>query len=202
MKSLRILLLLCAFSSSIAKRWESNRPFPRQQLDADDEDPSVTLFRLCSIGEDDEPHHVMDHIEAGADIHYRDPESGLTCLLAAVREGKLDAIRTLIKLGADTDAEDPDGVSMARLASRYGRPQILAVLKDTIGSQVLQDPQVLMEACGGMQVRYVSTIQFLLSNAKWSESELRTCRHVARTDMMRAQLDEHRKANQQTVVEL
>jgi ankyrin repeat protein len=58
------------------------------------------------------------------------PRGGLTALMYAARQGSLDAARTLIGLGAETDRTDPDGASAMVIAIINAHYDVAALLAE------------------------------------------------------------------------
>ncbi|MBI5970799.1 MAG: ankyrin repeat domain-containing protein [Deltaproteobacteria bacterium] len=53
-----------------------------------------------------------------------------TPLMAAAIKGKMDAVKTLLELGADPLAEDDDGFTAAKLARKRGHTEIADILAE------------------------------------------------------------------------
>ncbi len=90
-------------------------------------DPEKTAALFSAVLEGDTQQMAILSV-SGADLNGRDPE-GLTPLMAAVRAGKLDGMKALIKLGAALDACDtPTRLTALMWAVKAGQPEALKVL--------------------------------------------------------------------------
>ena len=147
-----------------------------------EEDPSRMLFRVCSIAEDDELIDIMPHMEAGANIEWRDPETGMTCLMRAIMEGKYTVVQVMLKQGAQTTVhvqgdKGPKTWSALHLAALHGRRFILETLvvphlfeDDSTASAASMMAAAYDEngmlpihlACQGRQNRHVDTVTYMV----------------------------------------
>ena len=150
-------------------------------------DPSLMLFRVCSIAEDDDLVDIMPPVEAGADIEWRDPETGMTCLMSAIAEGKYMVVKAMLEQGAQStvhveseDKERSKTWSALHLAALHGRPHILKSLLvphllKQFGSSATSEASLLTAAlydengmlpihlaCQGRQNRHVDTVTYMV----------------------------------------
>ena len=73
---------------------------------------------------------IAQHIEAGSDLNEQDPMSGATPMIIATVFGKVDAIKALIKGGADINYKNNDGSTPLIVAAVFNQVDIAKVLVD------------------------------------------------------------------------
>jgi len=103
---------------------------------------------------------------------------GQTPLLNAVLTGKLNAVKTLLNLGANTAATEKDGYNVLHATGFQGRSEILEVLLKHFASQkeagsFVLDPVTdkhrdgfypIHRACWGNEERHTETVKVFLKN--------------------------------------
>ena len=94
-------------------------------------------------------------------------QAGQTPLMHAVLTGKLNAVKTLLKLGADTDIGEKDGYTPIHGAAFQGRAEIAKVLIDH-GVDPLDEHDdgymPIHRATWGKEKRHTDTVRVLLEN--------------------------------------
>ncbi len=92
---------------------------------------------------------------------------GQTPLIHAVLTGKLNAVRTLLELGADTAATEKDGYNVLHAAGFQGRGEILKVLLKKGLNPMDQHKDgyyPIHRACWGRDSRHTDTVKVFLEN--------------------------------------
>lgn len=103
---------------------------------------------------------------------------GQTPLIHAVLTGKIDAVATLLEIGADTSATEQDGYDVLHAAGFQGRAEILEVLLQRFAEQKAAggfalDPSTdrhkdgyypLHRACWGRAPRHTDTVKVFLKH--------------------------------------
>ena len=103
---------------------------------------------------------------------------GQTPLLHAVLTGKLESVKTLLDLGANTAATETDGYNVLHAAGFQGRSEILEVLLQHFANQkeaggFVLDPSTdkhkdgfypIHRSCWGREPRHTETVKVFLTN--------------------------------------
>ena len=123
------------------------------------------LFQACRMGDGNA---VLRYIEEnGVNMNVQEQGSGQTPLMAAVLSGKAQVVQILLNKGADVTIGEKDGYTPAHGAGFQGRAEIMSMLKDHHGIDVIRDFHSdgyapFHRACWGNEQHHSDTVQFLL----------------------------------------
>lgn len=108
---------------------------------------------------------IKTELEGGADINQIQPGSGQTPLMNAVLSGKLQAVKYLLRKGADFTIGEKDGYTPMHGAGFQGRSEIAKVLHAAgvpIDAEHPDGHFPLARACWGSEQRHTDTVQAML----------------------------------------
>ena len=95
------------------------------------------IFDAIKKDEVDAIRAFVEKVSGRSRIHLRRGQKGITVyrsgrapLLYAVLEGKSQAVKTLLELGADVHATEQDGYNVLHAAGTQGRVEVLEILMD------------------------------------------------------------------------
>jgi ankyrin repeat protein len=152
---------------NILKRFDGDyftKKIPESILNETNSDGATKLHELAASSSD-ESRSLSDYVHSGLEIDTKD-NNGRTALFYAVKEGSIDNIRKLIKLGADVSKTDNNGQSLLHTLSESSSSDI----KEKI--QILLDKGLsinLKDAAGknaldlAIENKYQSTASHLIS---------------------------------------
>jgi ankyrin repeat protein len=109
---------------------------------------------------------------------------GQTPLLHAVLTGKLEAVRTLLELGADMSSTEKDGYNVLHASGFQGRAEILKVLLQKGLNPLDQHKDgyyPLHRACWGRERRHAETVKVFLESGvppDLAAANGKTCREM------------------------
>lgn len=97
--------------------------------EAKDGAANEALLAACmSPPEVDEPENVRAALEQNADINIQEPQSGQTCLMAATLRGKINIVKFLFEMGADSSIGEQQGYTPQHGAGFQGRAEVMKFL--------------------------------------------------------------------------
>ena len=131
-------------------------------------DDTTSQAALVEAVRADDPTAIERAITSlGADIDLQGG-GGQTPLVHAVLSGKVQAVKTLLKLGANVDIPEKDGYTVAHAAGFQGRAEILKILAAHQEKKIdIMQPHAdgyypLHRACWGREQRHADTVQAFL----------------------------------------
>ena len=141
---------------------------------------------------------ISQALKDGADIDFRDPDSGQTVLMRSVLTGKIESVRFLLQAGADPTIPEKDGYLPPHGAGFQGRPEIMKILHESgINVHMYHEDGYLPfhRACWGNREGHTETIRYLLEigtdvNVK-STKDQKTCMEITKNAATQAVLQEY-----------
>jgi ankyrin repeat protein len=89
------------------------------------EPPATDLHSAVIL---DDLQAILQHIEAGSDLNVLEPSRASTPMITAAALGKTEAVRILIKGGADIDYQNSDGSTALHTAAFFCNEDVVDVL--------------------------------------------------------------------------
>eukprot|EP00534_Pseudo-nitzschia_fraudulenta_P001764 CAMPEP_0201123764 /NCGR_PEP_ID=MMETSP0850-20130426/9075_1 /ASSEMBLY_ACC=CAM_ASM_000622 /TAXON_ID=183588 /ORGANISM="Pseudo-nitzschia fraudulenta, Strain WWA7" /LENGTH=191 /DNA_ID=CAMNT_0047390833 /DNA_START=62 /DNA_END=637 /DNA_ORIENTATION=+ len=131
---------------------------------------------------------------------------GQTPLINAVLMGKLNAVKTLLDLNADTSAAEKDGYNVLHAAGFQGRSEILEIILEQFAKQkevggIVLDPVTdkhqdgyypMHRACWGREQRHADTVKVFLKYGvprDLKSEKGMTCADMTRNELTLAALE-------------
>lgn len=143
------------------------------------------FLAACLSSDPEEVESAVQDLKHGADINARDARTGQTCLMASTLRGNVDMVMLMLEKGADATVPEKDGYTPPHGAGFQGRPDVMRVLKEVGGIDVINSPHAdgffpIHRACWGRDQRHAKTVEYLLSigedpNRKSTGSRKQTC---------------------------
>jgi ankyrin repeat protein len=136
-------------------------------VDAAEAAAIYTKDALFTAVQDDDPTGIGQAIDDGADIN-QIGTGGQTPLVHAVLTGKLNAVKTLLTLGADTSLAEKDGYNVMHAAGFQGRAEILKTLLNhgeglaPLMTKHSDGYYPLHRACWGREERHAETVKVFI----------------------------------------
>ena len=129
---------------------------------------SEGFLAACLSSDPEEVESALQDLNHGADINARDGRTGQTCLMASTLRGNVDMVMTMLENGADATVAEKDGYTPPHGAGFQGRPEVMRVLKEVGGIDVVNSPHAdgffpIHRACWGREKRHADTVEFLVS---------------------------------------
>ncbi|KAG7348066.1 ankyrin repeat domain protein [Nitzschia inconspicua] len=128
---------------------------------------------------------------------------GQTPLIHAVLTGKMNAVKTLLDVGADTSATERDGYNVMHAAGFQGRAEILQVLLDR-GLDPMDKHKdgfyPLHRACWGPQERHTETVKVFLDHGvsgNLASADGKTCAEMTRNEKTLALLTDKERSSEE-----
>ena len=126
------------------------------------------FLAACLSSDPEEVESAVQDLKHGADINARDGRTGQTCLMASTLRGNIDMVMTMLENGADATVAEKDGYTPPHGAGFQGRPEVMRVLKEVGGIDVVNSPHAdgffpIHRACWGRERRHAETVEYLLS---------------------------------------
>jgi ankyrin repeat protein len=110
--------------------------------------------------------------------------------MASTLRGNIDMVMTMLEHGADATVAEKDGYTPPHGAGFQGRPEVMRVLKEVGGIDVVNSPHAdgffpLHRACWGRERRHAETVEYLLSigedpNRRSTGDRKQTCLEMTR----------------------
>jgi len=88
------------------------------------------LIKACT-NEGDNTEDVKAALNQNADINFRDEGTGQTCLMSACLRGKINIVKYMFELGADTSISESMGYTPPHGAGFQGRAEVMQFLADS-----------------------------------------------------------------------
>lgn len=126
------------------------------------------FLAACLSSDPEEVESAVQDLRHGADINARDGRTGQTCLMASTLRGNVDMVMTMLENGADATVAEKDGYTPPHGAGFQGRPEVMRVLKEVGGIDVVNSPHAdgffpIHRACWGREKRHADTVEYLVS---------------------------------------
>ena len=126
------------------------------------------FLAACLSSDPEEVESAVQDLKHGADINARDARTGQTCLMASTLRGNVDMVMLMLERGADATVPEKDGYTPPHGAGFQGRPDVMRVLKEVGGIDVINSPHAdgffpIHRACWGREPRHAKTVEYLLS---------------------------------------
>ena len=151
---------------------------------------SEGFLAACLSSDPEEVESALQDLKHGADINARDGHTGQTCLMASTLRGNVDMVMTMLEHGADVTVAEKDGYTPPHGAGFQGRPEVMRVLKEVGGIDVINSPHAdgffpIHRACWGRERRHAETVDYLLSigedpNRRSTGDRKQTCLEMTR----------------------
>jgi len=148
------------------------------------------FLAACLSSDDEEVQSAFADLKKGADINARDDRTGQTCLMASTLRGNLDMVTHMLVLGADATIAEKDGYTPPHGAGFQGRPEIMRILKEIGGIDVVNAEHSdgfspMHRACWGQEKRHADTVAYLLKigadpNHRSTGEKKQTCMEMTR----------------------
>ncbi len=110
---------------------------------------------------------IISDFFQGANINVKDERSGQTPLMAAVLRGKINIVKYLISVGADTTVGEAKGYTAPHGAAFQGRPDVMETLIEAgldVNSYHEDGFVPLHRVCWGNEQRHADTLRVLLDH--------------------------------------
>ena len=129
---------------------------------------------------------------AGADVE-KETRSAQTPLLAATREGNIEAVKALLDAGADPEKESRDGLTPVQLAEETGHSEVYSLLMQAVVGRSAD--QVLEESAGRMAAAAADREEWHKKSLEDLEERLQGLRQErdGKVEALKAENDELRR---------
>ena len=88
-------------------------------------EPDAALLEVA--GSVDDPEKIRELLASGADVHYKDPETGATPLAKSCSEGHINNAKILLET-SDIESRDKSGRTPLAVAAQQGHLDIIKLL--------------------------------------------------------------------------